>query len=219
MPKFIDLTGRKFGRWTVLDRAPNAERANGSRWNCICACGSVGVVQAGNLSRGMSQNCGCLARERTSATRLRHGYAKTWAKTPEYRTWTDMKKRCYCKSRPGYKYYGARGIKVCDRWRNDFAAFLADMGPKPTGMSLDRKNNDGDYEPDNCRWATPSQQGRNTRRTAKIEIGGVIRDMSEWSEVTSIAYSTIRARRRRGKTGYSLIAPVNADTPSVAERR
>ncbi|MEI8142862.1 MAG: hypothetical protein WCG90_08350 [Chitinophagia bacterium] len=153
-----DLTGQVFGQLTVLARAENAEDGH-SRWLCQCSCGNQKVVQSNNLKK-TTRSCGCLIVERVSKLNLTHG--KTHTK--EFKTWDSMKQRCENPKNISYKDYGGRGIKVCDRWIDSFENFLADMGEAPSkNHSIDRKDVNGNYEPNNCRWATAKEQRTNQR--------------------------------------------------------
>lgn len=161
-----DLTGQVFGRLTVLERSVNY--GNGTRWKCVCTCGSVVTVFANSLMRGSTQSCGCYNDEMRGKARTTHGHTSNRfynSQSSEYNTWQLMKHRCYDPKNNRYYRYGARGITVCQRWLNSFENFLADMGPKPSPEhSIDRINGDGNYEPSNCRWATRSEQRRNQSR-------------------------------------------------------
>lgn len=174
-PRAIDLHGQRFGRLVVIEHAGKDAHGN-ARWRCRCDCGTHKVCSAATLrqKRG-SRSCECLQREgsraRAIARNLTHGASRKGATWPEYKAWADMKSRCLNPNDTAFKNYGARGIKVCDRWLGDdgFVNFIADMGRRPSPeLSIDRyPDNDGNYEPDNCRWATWSQQMRNRRRQSR----------------------------------------------------
>lgn len=159
---FINLIGQRFGRWVVLERAEN--KSGRTCWLCQCDCGKIKEVFGCHINSGKSQSCGCLSREINTQTNFKHGHCINSISTPIYTVWLAIHDRCNNTKKRAYKHYGARGITVCKRW-NDFAKFLADMSPRPKGLTIDRINNDGNYEPDNCRWATYKQQKRNNRGT------------------------------------------------------
>lgn len=157
----IDLTGKRFSRLLVLKRGP--DRGKRPAWRVRCDCGAMSLVNGDNLRSGNTQSCGCLRSERSSAANGTHFESRP--QTPEYRAWTHMRSRCYDSTSKNYRYYGGRGISVCKRWGKSYLSFLADVGRRPSSNhSLDRINNDGNYEPKNCRWATRSQQSLNRRR-------------------------------------------------------
>lgn len=168
---FQDLSGQTFGRLTALSRAPNQVHRGGgkaTRWNCICFCGKAVTVLAHSLTKGNTKSCGCWKREAPNGMTT-HGHARGYKRSGTLRTYRAMITRCTNSSVLNFKDYGGRGITVCDRWLgpHGFENFLADMGERPEGLSIDRIENDGNYEPWNCRWATQLEQNRNRRRRQK----------------------------------------------------
>lgn len=165
MPALVDITGQRFGRLVVLRRLGSAKYGE-STWLCRCDCSKNKVILGHSLRQGLTKSCGCLQRERASQTKKKHGASTT----ETYYIWAGMRTRCKNPKATPYKNYGGRGISVCERW-NSFDNFLADMGERPPGLSIDRIDNDGNYEPDNCRWATQSEQtGNQRKRRSKAEI-------------------------------------------------
>lgn len=177
--------GQKFGRWTVVAFVAT------SKLRCRCECGTERLVAACRLKSGESKSCGCFRRD----IRRTHGLSKT----PEHAAWSSMLNRCRCPSQQSYRLYGARGIRVCDRWQKSFAAFLEDMGRKPTPKhSLDRIDSNGNYEPSNCRWATAFEQQRNKRDSHFLTFNGETMCISAWSERTGFKQGTIWQRVKLG---------------------
>lgn len=160
MKSLVDLIGKKFGKLTVLNFINDSPR---SAWNCICDCGNFAAVRSDRMISGETISCGCMRGKRKNKTSA----VKTH---PLYNTWRKMKGRCEKKSDKDYLSYGGRGISVCERWSKSFEFFVADMGPKPTQKhSLDRKNNNGNYDPSNCKWSTQSEQNKNQRQRRRTK--------------------------------------------------
>lgn len=179
----IDISGKRFGKWLVESYSGNG------RWSCVCDCGTRRTVVSWTLRVGDSTSCGC-ERDMEIGNRFRkHGCTGT----REYIVWRGMISRCNEVSSVSYPRYGGRGITVCDRWLK-FENFLADMGRRPDGMSLERINNDGNYCLENCRWATPVDQARNTRTNTIWTVGGVARCVAAWSEETGLSSAMLFAR-------------------------
>jgi hypothetical protein len=191
-----DLVGRRFGRWLV-ERVGTQTPGQSYLWVCVCDCGNRREVQGAKLLAGKSRSCSCVKT---------HGQSKT----PTYRIWCGMRRRCEDINEPAYKRYGARGIKVCERWQN-YEAFLADMGPRPTrAHSIDRfPNGRGNYEPGNCRWATATEQSRNRYTNRMLTLGSETMCARDWAERLGINPFTLNTRLQLGwSTEAALTTPV-----------
>lgn len=196
--KLIDISGNKYGRLLVVSFDKRIK--SGYYWKCLCDCGNQKSIVSSRLKNGETQSCGCLHKERTSAAKLKHGCSIRGMETPEYRSWTSMKTRCYDVNSIDYKDYGGRGIKVCERWKNSFQFFLDDMGKRPSlKHSLDRVDNNGDYKPSNCKWSTNKEQSRNRRSNILIEYLGKLITVVEYSEKTGISKNAIYCKLSRQK--------------------
>jgi hypothetical protein len=189
--KRLDLVGQKFSRLEVIGDAGNEDTK--SYWNCICDCGTVIRVVGSDLKNGHTKSCGCLSRDKASQRWKIHGQSESRL----YTIWCAMLSRCYNTHNERYKDYGGRGIKVCDRWRHSFENFYADMGECLEGMTLERINNDGDYEPGNCRWATRLEQGSNKRNNDWLECKGNTKNLTQWARHLGIQQQTLWARLYR----------------------
>ena len=186
--RIIDLSGQKFGRLTVKDFS---HVSGGSAiWNCRCNCGNTTKARAANLKKSHTKSCGCLQIENSTT----HGYSAH----PLYPIWSAMIARCENPKNHRYNSYGGRGISVCPEWRGTPAVFFEHMGVRPEGLTLDRIDNDGDYELKNCRWATAEQQQRNSRHTRRLTHNGESFCITEWAEKTGIPRDTLYARLNLG---------------------
>lgn len=192
MPKMIDLTGLRYGRWLVISKSQDRKE----HWLCKCDCGRKKQVFGANLRHGKTNSCGCLNVD--YPPRIRHGATSGGKDSPEYKSWSNAKSRCNNPLDIGYENYGARGIRMCDEWSRDFEAFLLDMGPRPPSMSLDRIDNNGNYEPINCRWATRRSQNNNRRNNRFLEAEGVSMTLAEASRKSGLAPALVSNRLRRG---------------------
>lgn len=187
-----DLTGRSFGNWRVVVFAGRQDTI--AFWVCRCQCGALALVPSHSLLRDMTKGCiKCYARRRRSG--------KTYKYREEYNIYCGMKSRCYNPARKSYADYGGRGIKVCERWLSPdgFDNFLADMGLRPSPKhQIDRIDNDGDYEPKNCRWATKSEQAHNRRTTRRITHDGKTLSLAKWAQIAGIPRTTLKSRLTLG---------------------
>jgi hypothetical protein len=182
-----DLTGQRFGMWRV------AFYSGRGKWECRCDCGEYGSVRAQHLLTGQSKSCGCGPR----LLARRPSIPKSSGLRRSYSTWQHMLRRCNTPSDPSYKYYGARGISVCERWLK-FENFLADMGEKPEGLSIERKDSLGNYCPENCIWDTVHNQARNRRSNVYLTHQGITLCMTDWANKLGISVFTLGTRIRKG---------------------
>lgn len=196
MSNLIDLVGKTYGRLTVKSYYGRKNKNNYHYWICDCSCGTVGhAVAQSNLKTGAVRSCGCIVREQK--TNLRHGMK--WTK--EYHTWTHIKDRCHNTKCKAYYKYGAKGVKVCDRWLNSFSNFFEDMGYAPSPKhSIERNDVTGNYSPENCRWATPEEQANNKRNTILIEYRGEKKPLRYWSRELGFQYDLVRGRMWSGQS-------------------
>ncbi len=215
MPQFIDLTGKKFGKLTVSAKHPVKTANNLIRWECVCDCNpdKLLVIRGGDLRSGSSKSCGCVGREKIIERSTKHGNCLTGKATTEYITWCGMKTRCYNPNEKEYNNYGGRGIIVCDRWLNNFSSFLEDMGQKPAPKyELDRIDNNGNYEPANCRWANRVTQQNNKRNNHLITYNGETKTLAQWAKDKGLDFDLLRNRLKRWSVEDALNRPIE-DSP------
>lgn len=197
---YQDLSGQKFGRLTVVEWCGN------SRWLCRCECGGEARCLTNNLKKGNSRSCGCAIRE----AHFKHGMTNA----PMYKVWIAMRRRCENPDHADYHNYGGRGISVCERWQ-DFSNFLADMGSRPRGFDIDRRDNNGPYSPGNCRWVTRQRNLNNRRGNNRVEFRGVTKTVAEWAADVGMHEETLRRRILNGWSAErALTTPVQRSNPS-----
>lgn len=189
-----DITGQKFGRLLVLEYAGKANDGH-SKWLCRCDCGTEKIIAIGSLMDGGTVSCGCYAREAVGNRNRTHGKSRI----PLYSVWNDMKYRCENPHAYNYNNYGGRGIKLCDEWHEfePFYEWSMNNGYEK-GLSIDRIDNSGDYEPDNCRWVDMKIQGRNRRTNVYLTYNGETKSVPEWAEIVGISRRVIAERVRKG---------------------
>lgn len=188
----MSLVGQRFGRLSPVSHKIVRGR---TIWTCVCDCGKKKRVWGGDLRGGKIVSCGCYRKEHNTAIATIHGKHGV----AEYEVWKGMKARCFNPNHAHYHRYGGRGIKVCDGWKDSFAAFISDMGSRPSAKhTIERINNDGDYSPDNCRWATMREQVINTSASKAITFRGETLSITEWAKRLHIARKTISKRRANG---------------------
>lgn len=201
MGKLIDLTGQRFGRLTVVERAENKMSPNGTQkacWLCQCECGNRTVVIGQELRNGKTTSCGCFLRECTTIKNTTHGKRHTRL----YNIWRGMLERCRNPNHKRYSRYGGRGITVCDRWQNDFQSFYdwAMANGYQDDLSIDRIYVNGNYEPSNCRWATTKEQNNNRSTNRIYQLGKDSKSLAEWCETYGVKYQLVFDRIKLGWT-------------------
>lgn len=184
------LVGKRFGRLKVIRRNGSSEHKR-ALWLCRCDCGNEITVIGNSLTVGRVNSCGCLRKELNAEKWTTHGFAEKGDLHPLYRVWRSIKDRIENPKNSGWHNYGGRGIKMCDRWKDSFPNFLKDMGERPSKKhSIDRIDNDGDYTPENCRWATKKEQCNNMRKNINVTIDGITKTVSQWCDIFDIKYAT-----------------------------
>lgn len=190
----IDISGQRFGRLTVLEISRRERLSRGTLvfWKCGCDCGNTIEVRGQALRTGTTKSCGCLRNELTGDRSRTHGRSKT----PTHNSWRAMRERCQNPKNVAYKNYGGRGISVCKRWE-EFEGFLEDMGERPEGTTLERRDVQKGYSPDNCVWLEAKKQCENTTRSRKIEFNGETRLLRDWAKSLGITSTALSVRLRR----------------------
>ena len=197
-----NLVGRKYNHLTVLEHGGWRQFSKGreSTWKCRCACGKELVVPQRYLVTNGTKSCGCIIGK--------HKRTHGGTGTAEFRIWDLMRRRCSDPKHRSYKDYGGRGISVCDRWKSDFATFLADMGPRPSpDHSIDRIKNDGHYEPGNCHWATRVEQSNNRRSSRFLTIGSETKTLAQWERQAGLNPGVLFRRLKAGWASERLLTP------------
>ena len=197
----INLTGRRFGRLTVIEEA-GRDKFSRTLWKCECECGNEKIVPYGRLVRGDTRSCGCLAHDTTVQRNLRHGDSFRGKVERLYSIYNNIKTRCYNETDSHYERWGGRGIKMCDEWRESYDAFKewALANGYEDNLTIERIDNDGDYCPENCKWITHKQQARNKRNNHFLTYNGERKCLGEWCEIYNIPRSTLWNRVDRGWT-------------------
>jgi len=199
------LTGQSFGHLTVVEDLP------GYKVRCRCACGSETVTSKGHVQSGHTRSCGCHKKAVIAAgANTRHGCKKSKETSTEYRIWINIKSRCYNPNVPAYAHYGGRGILMCSEWKDSFLNFLTDMGHRPSEKyTMERRDNNLGYSPDNCTWATSTEQVRNRRNTKRVDFKGESRIFAELCEQYNMPYTVVRDRISDGwEIDRALTAPI-----------
>lgn len=201
---FKDLSDMVFGRLTVIERASNIGDRR-TTWLCKCICGNEKVIESCSLHSGKTKSCGRLLSERMKETKFKHGFDgdRLWS------IWKSMIKRCYNKSHKAYDRYGGRGISICCEWKDNFLSFRdwSLNNGYAENLTIDRKDNDGNYEPNNCRWTIDEVQNYNKSNTIHITINSFTKNISEWSTISGIPKKLIYDRFKRGWKGIDLLKP------------
>ena len=198
-PKYKPMIGKKFGRLIVVARE-GVTKDRLATWRCKCDCGNETIVDGKSLRTGHTRSCGCLLRE-AAAIKGKNNRKHGQSNSPTYSSWRAMKERCNNKNSKAYKWYGARGIKVCDRWNESFSNFIHDMGEKKDTESLDRIDCDGNYEPSNCRWTTMKVQQNNRRNNRLVTINGKTKTIALWCDELGVSPPMVYARVEHGWNG------------------
>lgn len=217
MSEVDELIGKKFNMLTVSKYVGRSGKNNRRYYECLCDCGNKTVVEGTNIKNGSVKSCGCLRNKIASENATKRNYKHGMADTRLQKIWSGMKIRCFDKNHVYYKRYGGRGISVCDEWM-DFATFAnwALNNGYSDLLTIDRIDNDGNYEPTNCRWVTQKKQNRNRLGNHNVSIGTETHCLSEWAEINNISYNTILSRLRYG---WDDVSAVSVQTTIKHERK
>lgn len=192
-----NIEGEKFNKLTVL-RLAGVGKHGQRMWECECECGNIVKVNQYSILKGMTQSCGCKRLDSAKNRNCKHGLTKGHKFPDGYKVWSSMRDRCFNPNNPSYHNYGGRGITVCDRWNNSFTDFISDMGERQNKtFTIDRINVNGNYEPNNCKWATRHEQGRNRRNNIWITYNGETLVLSDWAKKINISPQHLRAKLKR----------------------
>lgn len=206
LPKFVDLTGNRYGRLSIIKRAENKDKR--TMWLCKCDCGNEKIIGGKDITSGKTKSCGCMTREITIKNNTKHNLSGTRL----YSIWNGMIGRCYRKKNSEYKNYGGRGISICKEWKDDFVKFYnwANNNGYMDTLSIDRIDVNGNYEPTNCKWANQIQQMNNTRVNHSITINNKTLTVTEWERLYNFERGIISGRLMKGLVGEDLLKPSGA---------
>jgi hypothetical protein len=218
MGQIVDLTGKRFGRLVVIRFAGIDPKKRASTWDVKCDCGKEFTINSGaRLTTGKTKSCGCLQRETVGKLRRKHGHSTGYKQSPIHAVWQAMLRRCLTKTHKHYADYGGRGITVCDRWlpqNNGLLNFIADLGDRPDPkLTIERRDNNLGYSPENCYWGTWVAQGANKRNSRKLEFRGRTEIASEWARITGIPNRTILNRMNQGQPAEQVLRPWSQTQP------
>ena len=202
-PQIKDMTGQQFGCLSVIEYAGKYPGTKQAARLCQCECGKQSLVCGNYLRRGLTKSCGCMRMVKAREACTTHGLTRTGI----YNVWMGMRDRCHNPNNASYDRYGGRGIEVDERWFHSFEEFYKDMGPRPDGMTIERIDNNGNYEPGNCRWASRREQANNTRRNRFVETPLGRLTIAQLSRATGMTIEGLRYRMRQGQSGAALVRP------------
>jgi hypothetical protein len=204
MSQIKNIEGQIFGKLKVISFEGLGKHKQ-ARWRCVCSCGKETIVDSNSLKRENTKSCGCLSAETAIKIHTKHGHNGREGQTKEYRSYHKMLDRCYNINHVSYNRYGGREIIVCDRWLECFENFLEDMGPRPKGTSIDRIDNDGDYTPENCRWADSKTQNRNRKNNVWFTINERTMVQKDWAKFLGVSDDMIHNHIKKGESFLEVV--------------